>query len=58
MDCYAAKGGHLRLRAQWPVQADCGLSVNLQSVPSFTAASNHANAGIAFVKEQNQRTAA
>jgi hypothetical protein len=28
--------------------------VDVQSVPSFTAASNHANAGIPFIKEENQ----
>ncbi len=29
-------------------------SVDVQSVPSFTAASNHANAGIPFIKEENR----
>jgi hypothetical protein len=35
-------------------------SVDVQSVPSFIAASNHANAGISFIKEENpsQKTSA
>jgi hypothetical protein len=35
-------------------QSATSQSLDVQSVPSFTAASNHANAGIPFIKEEDR----